>query len=571
MADTSMEAYYMAIDDPYIHDNLQDLDDPTGLRSMLTAAKNSSSMNFVLDFNADAAYATCNLPNDSIARIIAAGRPDSSHARWIILFRPFEQQAVLETLAERYDFSPRLLAMMCSDPRLPRHAAGGAHESDSSLKASWFRRSKTSSFSDYTERNVEELFEHASIASYDSIARGNLYRIIDDAWHYSSIDFGRSYICLGYNSLYGTKQAVVENCNGPLPHCTRVWTWLLICDDGTVITINEYLFPFAHGGLSDTQQRVLQGTRCNLINIFRSLSRVAEDERMFRNPLAMLPIRTHLGATPQETSHRESDTPGLLFYYIFENWYNSYTLVTRRESRYGVELATLRAEMFKSPKHCHIDRLDTIGRELGVLKRHYAGYIHIIDRLLDTKVTNRAPLQPSPTLSSTSQQSLSTIRPSPPVHEHPPQPNLPLTPASLLRFTRLKDLVSLYALNEVEQYLSQKDSLITLNFNLIAMKESTDMERLTKTTLLITKVTILFLPVSLMSAYFSIALEGTRYTVVQYWIAFAVVLVLSWAILFVFGVGSGGVETGLVVGDFWKGGRRILQRVWGKVDGRWGW
>merc|ERR1711933_463585 len=42
-----------------------------------------------------------------------------------------------------------------------------------------------------------------------------------------------------------------------------------------------------------------------------------------------------------------------------------------------------------------------------------------------------------------------------------------------------------------------------MNFNLIAMKESVDMERLTRVTLLLTKATILFLPVSLMSAYFS--------------------------------------------------------------------
>lgn len=49
------------------------------------------------------------------------------------------------------------------------------------------------------------------------------------------------------------------------------------------------------------------------------------------NPLTLLPIRMRLGSTAYETAHRASDVPGLLFYYLFENWKNSYTLVTRSE------------------------------------------------------------------------------------------------------------------------------------------------------------------------------------------------------------------------------------------------
>lgn len=541
----------MAIDDTYIHDNLQDLDDPASLKRMLNAAKSSTAANFVLDFNDDAAYATFDLSFGAISKLLDAERPDASYARWMNLWRPFEQQAVLEVLARKYDFSPRLLAMMCSDPRRSRRSASQSPTSDYSRKAHWFSRSRPSASTDGSETKIDELSEHASIASYDSISRGNLYRIVDQLWHYSSVEFGRNFVCIGYNSIFGTKHADSEDDNGILPHCTRVWTWLLLCDDSTVITINEDPFPFASGVLSSIQQRIVQETRCNILNVFRSLSRVAEDERMTHNPMALLPIRTRLGDTIEETAHRAPDAPGLLFYYIFENWYNSYTLVARKESRYGVELGSLRAQMFKSPKLCHIDRLDCIGKELGVLKRHYLSYNRIIDRLLEPQVATSASLQGSHVLSDASElSSLNTVRPL--VTEKESLLGVSLTSAARSRFRRLKDLIDLYALSEVEEYLKQKDSLVTTNFSLIAMKESLDMERLTKITLLITKATILFLPISLMSAYFSVQFTGVEYTVKEYWVSFSVILAMSWIMLFAFGVVSGSVETIAVLQKVWQ-------------------
>lgn len=80
------------------------------------------------------------------------------------------------------------------------------------------------------------------------------------------------------------------------------------------------------------------------------------------------------------------------------------------------------------------------------------------------------------------------------------------------------------------------------NFQLIAIKESRDVERLTRVSLLITKATILFLPVSLMTAYFSTDLATAQYSVSTYWITFTVVFVLSFFVLVGFGVLSGTME-----------------------------
>jgi len=78
------------------------------------------------------------------------------------------------------------------------------------------------------------------------------------------------------------------------------------------------------------------------------------------------------------------------------------------------------------------------------------------------------------------------------------------------------------------------------------------MERLTRVTLLLTKATILFLPVSLMSAYFSVDLANVQYTLHEYWISFAVIFFLSWIALFVFGVFSGSVQTAAFFQTLWR-------------------
>lgn len=206
---------------------------------------------------------------------------------------------------------------------------------------------------------------------------------------------------------------------------------------------------------------MLAETRRNLVNVFRSLSLVDSDPLEARNLMRLLPIRARLGTTEAETVHHESNAPGLLFYYLFENWQNSYTLITRKESRYGIELERLRKEMFIKPRLEHIDRLHTIGQELGILKRHYEGYDRIIDRLLEPRPSTLASLQNSRLADDCSDtDSIDTVRPVLMAKES--SLGVSISTATRMRFKRLKDLIDLYALSEVDEYLSQKESLVTL-------------------------------------------------------------------------------------------------------------
>lgn len=55
----------------------------------------------------------------------------------------------------------------------------------------------------------------------------------------------------------------------------------------------------------------------------------------------MLPLRTRVGNSEREEHHRNTDVPGLLFYYLFDDWLSIYSLIARRDNRFAIELNTL--------------------------------------------------------------------------------------------------------------------------------------------------------------------------------------------------------------------------------------
>lgn len=289
-------------------------------------------------------------------------------------------------------------------------------------------------------------------------------------------------LCLGYNSIYhvGNLHSRAEELPGhtkaPLPDCIRMWTWLILCADKTVITINEDIFHESHGDLTSAQKAILLKTKQNHVNVFRSLSQ-AEDPL---NPsLNRLPIRKRLAEGHKVAHERARDAPGLLFYFHFENWFNSYSLVTRRDSRYNKALQDIvsslphmlstiadcmkRVEMFQKPQLGHINRLDQVGSELNVLKRHYKSYIRIIDRITELS---------SGTESNTLSSSQVTARMIEDDEGHLVMPPMHSTstaligvdpgPAAYVRFERLKDMITLYALSEVKDYLEKKQTLVDM-------------------------------------------------------------------------------------------------------------
>ncbi len=78
------------------------------------------------------------------------------------------------------------------------------------------------------------------------------------------------------------------------------------------------------------------------------------------------------------------------------------------------------------------------------------------------------------------------------------------------------------------------------------MKDSQAVERLTRITILLAKVTVIFLPVSLMTAYFSTQIKDVVFTRKAYWIGFGITTLLSIVFLVFFGIFSDTVESTII-------------------------
>ena len=84
---------------------------------------------------------------------------------------------------------------------------------------------------------------------------------------------------------------------------------------------------------------MLSVIRRNVLTVVRQLSKVKNEWRR-GNPIQTLDIR------PGMQSNLNSkvtlvDSSGLLFYYLFDDWYTTYALVAKKEQQYAARLQNL--------------------------------------------------------------------------------------------------------------------------------------------------------------------------------------------------------------------------------------
>lgn len=173
----------------------------------------------------------------------------------------------------------------------------------------------------------------------------------------------------------------------------------------------------------------------------------------------LLPIRHRLGTSDEETLHRATDVPGLLFFYLFADELTTYSLIARREHKYAVELNNLRLAMMERAELAHIERLHAIGRHLSVLRRMYVSYEGLIDRLLEPRAPTLASLKNSVVASG--EQSLDASRRD---FDGPEEQaiGVSLSSAARVRFERLKGSIRLYAVCEIEECEKVKEGLVMM-------------------------------------------------------------------------------------------------------------
>lgn len=537
------------------------LDTASAFETCSRHLQSSSARSFAVRFdtnNANCALDLTQQDTNDLLRFVDRNKPPPQTCWFNFWAENGDEDTVkaIRTIAKRYGVSPRLTALLTSTRSNPTKPPSLHVNHPSSLLDD--RRERNQPADVDIERAPEQLEfppkEPVRMPKLDGFGD-----VVEDLWHFCSVDRGPQYLYVGFNALFTVPGIdLVPNLDSSKPIGLRIWTSLLLCSDGTVVSVYEK-------PPSTTPQEYVSVARHNIFNIFRHLSKL--HSLTSKDMLMQISVRS--SGEADQTATGDAESPALLFYYLFDDWMTTYSLVAQRTNPYRDQLELVRRMMFEAASMNLIRSLDLLGRQLTVLKLMYQSYELIIHRLLrhrnlseyyrDTQGDRYhdvpAPLLPRLGIASAiSPVSSQTQRPG---------SGITLPVSAEVRFERLLDRIRLYALTEIEECLKQKESLVFMvslyldiqvtftdsmevaltrdsifqNFNLVTLKESQAVEKLTRTTILLAKATILFLPVSLMTGYFSIQLSEIEklYDLRTYWLCFLVVIVGSIAGLVVFG------------------------------------
>lgn len=435
----------------------------------------AGTKNFVTDVWSDSAWCAVDLGADEIKSLLKAQRPSRQHndrwieTRWINFWGGDLQPDAVGAVAAHYGLSPRLKGLMCAAA-----VQSGPPTNDGAQKPSQGDRGSSES------SNEKLQDEEAAVAAASERPGGAIQtlkdmdlseikwgHIVNEIWHWHSVDWGQRYLCLGYNSIFTIKGVKLDNGLNK-PEGKRIWTWLVLCDDGTVFSVYENPFPHMAPDVN-----VLKTVRRNVLNVFHHLSSVCNTAGR-PSTLMTVQIRDFHISTQSFDSPPALETASKLLYYLFDDWITTYGLVAKKEHPYGSELERLRGGMFEVARVDLVDNLHKIGRRLAVLKRVYQSYDQMItrilqrQRLLRDEARKEAKGQPEtrPALYPTDQEPnghrpslyhTSTML----LHTSEDMPlGVLLSSSAIVRFERLLDRIKLYAVSEIEECLTEKETLV---------------------------------------------------------------------------------------------------------------
>jgi hypothetical protein len=200
-----LPAYYQDLGDDNIRHCFRNFDTGHNFDLFDRQTREAKSSNFCLDFGEDNAFCAFDLDAISYTKLLSSPRPPDLHTRWINIWMPYNQKDLIRTLARHFDFTPRLLGMMKSDPVPARNSAPlRSQKSSSTLRSRFSHKSKKSSKSNSIKEKSKEANE-ASLDSEESIGLTEMmqstqlemvqdlshYQLVDDVWHWSTVDQGR--------------------------------------------------------------------------------------------------------------------------------------------------------------------------------------------------------------------------------------------------------------------------------------------------------------------------------------------------------------------------------------------
>jgi hypothetical protein len=435
-----------------------DIDTERGFTEAVAKVEHLSTRNFYVEFDADSALCDVDLDSAGIVDIIKTSKRSSTTVRWLNFWAwNSDSEPAFEEIIAKYGISPRLAGLIW--PKSPEHekskpVSTPKSGNDDLEKASPVDEASSGYLS--TSSNAQVIDQHPAMGLTD---------VLNALWHFCSVDSDRHFRYIGCNQLYvvpGMKQQTDLD----KPSGIRIWTSLILCDDGTVISVSEQ--PCQN---VDNHASVRQIIRQNSINVFKHLSSLHTASQS-DDSLHRVTIRPKLNQVNNPTpsmnkpSFAVNDASSILLYYLFDDWIRSFRLIAGFEHPYRRTLQRIRNEMFGSPDVNLIHSLHQVGKQLNVLKLMYQSYELIIERILYRQRMFDSSLRRPSTMSrlasgqSGSGDLTETAGGTDLDFENISDTNVHLCPAATVRFERLLDRVRLYALTEIENCLKEKEELV---------------------------------------------------------------------------------------------------------------
>ena len=150
------------------------------------AVMRETTLNFVIEFDNDKAYAAIDIDDDSLQKYLTVKREPKESTRWINIFAPDQQTSLVTQIAQFYNFSPRLTGIMRSKQHTP--AAVGTHDPASGIISNGQPTRKRKS-TEPRSIDLEMLKTGAKPANETLALDFSHYKLIDEVWHHCSVDW----------------------------------------------------------------------------------------------------------------------------------------------------------------------------------------------------------------------------------------------------------------------------------------------------------------------------------------------------------------------------------------------
>ncbi|KAK3941849.1 hypothetical protein QBC46DRAFT_381604 [Diplogelasinospora grovesii] len=545
-----------------------DFDDEEVYERVKGQVDSSTVKNFVVEFGKDVSRIALNLDLQDFQTLFNTKRDHDYPIRWINTWmepsspddtsQPTrERMDTIEKIGHHYGFSRRLRTSIKTwdqvKPMLQgmkKHQTGGTNKASVPAPAPASTTNpgqsedleKGLAVSEQANRPSSQTSQSPKVPTPEEKAAQAMkmmklrdMQLVYDSLNYTTIDHGvDKFVCIGANWLYKRPQSAkpLESLVPP-----SYWAWYALCYDpnspgatapDTVLTFYEAPYHGAVPGGEDeaewkhkVEKSLKANARRNLLQLSKhgiteyekniiELTAVRSPQQSDSSSISRAPTLTH------DTTPLSLECSSNLFYYLFEDYLPALAVLNDCSDRLqNVERRILHTAKHKShslPEHGNeniIPSLYRISKDLRQLQHLFSSYKVLIQRVLDFSAM--------PT-------------------EHPPLKTAKLAPSARDRFERLSDRLQLLMLNTIQEYLDENSSLLTTYFNLTAQKDSQATARLTRSATLLAKLSVLFLPVSFITAYFSIQIPEITagYTANSYWGTFGVTLFLSFLSLFFF-------------------------------------